>query len=75
MKISEKVYMHITYSFIEWNPHWPLKHPQSETGTSYRVDDNLLVHVGHYLQGGQVILRLFSDLSLYYAPHAPHEII
>ena len=36
MKISEKVYMHITYTFAQWNPHWPQQQPQSETGTSCR---------------------------------------
>jgi hypothetical protein len=33
MKISEKVYMHITYTFMRWNPHWPPQKPQSEKGT------------------------------------------
>ncbi len=30
------VYMPIIYIFIWWNPHWPPKQPQSETGTSCR---------------------------------------
>ncbi len=37
-------------------------------------DDDLPVHVGHYLrdpgpEGGQGVIRLFIDLSLKYAPH------
>ncbi len=39
-----------------------------------RRDDDLPVHVGHYLQdlvpkGGQGVMRLFIDLSLKFAPH------
>ncbi len=38
------------------------------------IDDDLPVHVNHYLQdlgpkGGQGVMRLFIDLSLKYAPH------
>jgi hypothetical protein len=49
MKISEKVYMNITYTFAEKIPtglHNSLN-PRKECLTG--VDDDLLVHSGHYL--------------------------
>jgi hypothetical protein len=42
------------------------------------MDDDLPVYVSHYLQdlglkGGQGVMRLFTDLSLKYAPHGKIE--
>jgi hypothetical protein len=33
MKISGKVYIHIAYTFLKLNLHWPPQQPQSETKT------------------------------------------
>ncbi len=38
MKISRKVYLLITNTFILWNPHWPPQQPQSEAGLSCKQE-------------------------------------
>jgi hypothetical protein len=53
MKISGKVYMHITYTFIWWNHHRPPQQPKSENETFFQARlwiSMSIVHVGHYLR-------------------------
>ncbi len=75
MKISENVYIHITYTFIWLNPHQPPNSLDPEAVTSCRRGWRPPCPcIGHYLwdlgpKGGQGVMRLFMDLSLNFAPH------
>ncbi len=69
MKISEKVYIHIHTHLLNKIPtglHISLNTRLEHLAGVY---DDLPAHVGHYLQdlgseGGQGVIRLFTDLSL-----------
>ncbi len=74
MKTSGKVYMLIAYTIFDKIPtglqNSPFPRPELLAG----VDDGLPVHVSHYLwdlgsEGGQGVMRVFTDLSRNFAPH------
>jgi hypothetical protein len=61
--------MHILYTIILQNPHWHPQQTNPRPELLVGMNDELPVHVGHYLQdlgpeGGQGVMRLFIDLSL-----------
>jgi hypothetical protein len=74
MKISGKVYILITNTFI-LRILIRLHNSLNPRLDSLAIrDDNLPVHVSHSLQdlgpkGGQGVMRVFIDLSLNFAPH------